>query len=75
MSISLRSLAVRICAALALILWVDRVPAAGQPSDSMPLQLEGKIPLGAVQGRIDHMAIDIARQRLFVAELGNDYYR
>jgi YVTN family beta-propeller protein len=72
MSISLRSLAVRICAALALILWVDRVRAAGQPSDSMPLQFEGKIPLGAVQGRIDHMAIDIARQRLFVAELGND---
>jgi YVTN family beta-propeller protein len=31
-----------------------------------------KIPLGDVRGRIDHMAIDLARQRLFVAELGND---
>jgi len=38
----------------------------------VPLQLEAKIPLGKVRGRIDHMAIDLARQRLFVAELGND---
>jgi hypothetical protein len=36
------------------------------------LQLETKIALGAVSGRIDHMAIDLPRQRLFVAELGND---
>src|SRR4029453_18442655 len=32
---------------------------------------ETKIPLGAVRGRIDHLAIDLARHRLFVAELGN----
>ena len=37
-----------------------------------PLQLEAKIPLGQVAGRIDHMAFDTARHRLFVAELGND---
>lgn len=37
-----------------------------------PLSIEAKIPLGAVKGRIDHMAMDAARQRLFVAELGND---
>jgi YVTN family beta-propeller protein len=36
------------------------------------LELEATIPLGEVRGRIDHMAIDVARQRLFVAELGND---
>jgi len=36
------------------------------------LQLETKIPLGDVKGRIDHMAIDLPRRRLFVAELGND---
>jgi YVTN family beta-propeller protein len=36
------------------------------------LRLDGKIPLGPVRGRIDHMAIDVARQRLLVAELGND---
>jgi DNA-binding beta-propeller fold protein YncE len=37
-----------------------------------PLQLEGKIPLGNVSGRIDHFAYDTKRQRLFVAELGNN---
>jgi YVTN family beta-propeller protein len=46
--------------------------APSQPAEIMPLQLEAKIPLGDVRGRIDHMAIDLARQRLFVAELGND---
>src|SRR3954454_22099707 len=38
----------------------------------MPLALEAKIPLGTVSGRIDHLAIDLKRQRLFVAELGNN---
>src|SRR5262249_44397654 len=37
-----------------------------------PLQLEAKIPLGDVRGRIDHLAVDLPRRRLFVAELGND---
>jgi DNA-binding beta-propeller fold protein YncE len=49
---------------------------AGQaPAESAytgPLQLETKISLGDVRGRIDHMAVDVKRQRLFVAELGND---
>jgi YVTN family beta-propeller protein len=36
------------------------------------LQLETKILLGDVSGRIDHLAIDLNRQRLFVAELGNN---
>jgi DNA-binding beta-propeller fold protein YncE len=36
------------------------------------LILEGKVPIGKVSGRIDHLAIDLGRQRLFVAELGND---
>jgi DNA-binding beta-propeller fold protein YncE len=36
------------------------------------LQLETKISLGPVRGRIDHMAVDVERQRLFVAELAND---
>ena len=34
--------------------------------------MQSKIPLGDVRGRIDHLAIDRARQRLFVAELGNN---
>lgn len=40
------------------------------PADA--LQLEAKIPLGDVAGRIDHLAVDLARGRLFVAELGNN---
>jgi DNA-binding beta-propeller fold protein YncE len=39
---------------------------------SAALTLETKIPLGDVRGRIDHLAIDVARHRLYVAELGND---
>lgn len=46
--------------------------APAQSADTGPLQLEAKIPLGDVRGRIDHMAVDLKRQRLFVAELGND---
>ena len=46
--------------------------AAAQPIETAPLQLEAKILLGSVRGRIDHMAVDLKRQRLFVAELGND---
>jgi DNA-binding beta-propeller fold protein YncE len=34
--------------------------------------LQAKIALGDVRGRIDHLAVDVNRQRLFVAELGND---
>jgi YVTN family beta-propeller protein len=41
-------------------------------AETNPLQLEAKIPLGDVAGRSDHMAYDIARNRLFVAELGNN---
>src|SRR5438046_1692756 len=37
-----------------------------------PLEIEAKIPLGKVSGRIDHFAVDLGRQRLFIAELGND---
>jgi DNA-binding beta-propeller fold protein YncE len=53
---------------LAVLTFFSRADAQG---DS-PLTLEAKIPLGAVQGRIDHFAVDAGRGRLFVAELGND---
>lgn len=46
--------------------------ASAQSTDEAPLQLETRILLGDVHGRIDHMAIDLKRKRLFVAELGND---
>ena len=35
------------------------------------LRLEREIPLPGVEGRIDHMAADVAGQRVFVAALGN----
>lgn len=37
-----------------------------------PLALERTIPLAGVNGRIDHLAIDLGRERLIVAELGNN---
>src|SRR5882762_9380202 len=33
--------------------------ASAQSLDTAPLQLEAKIPLGDVRGRIDHMAVDL----------------
>lgn len=40
-------------------------------ADGPPLVLEATIPLESTGGRIDHMAVDLRRQHLFVAELGN----
>ncbi len=56
---------------LALLLAVPLLGAAAAAAPTDPLTLEREIPLGQVQGRIDHMAVDLARERLFVAELGN----
>lgn len=39
---------------------------------SAPLQLVERIPLPGVTGRIDHMAVDLEQNRLFIAALGND---
>lgn len=36
------------------------------------LVLDAKIPLGEVAGRIDHLAFDPTRARLYIAELGNN---
>ena len=48
-------------------------PAACAPAfqGEPPLALERTIPLHGVKGRIDHMAVDIAHHKVFVAELGN----
>jgi DNA-binding beta-propeller fold protein YncE len=46
-------------------------PTTAQTSP-LSLQLEAKIPLGVVRGRIDHFAVDLARQRVFLAELGSN---
>lgn len=44
--------------------------AIAQPAPGS-LSLEREIPLPGVEGRIDHMAADVAGQRVFVAALGN----
>src|SRR5438270_2084253 len=72
MSTSPRAEAVMLARAillLGLIIWPD---AGSAQTSSPPLVLETKIPLGEISGRIDHLGIDVKRQRLFVAELGND---
>ena len=53
-------------ALLALLAAEPALPA----SDPLPLVLEATIPLEHTGGRIDHMAVDLRRGRLFVAELG-----
>jgi streptogramin lyase len=51
---------------------VSFAAAPAHAADTALLLLEQKIPLGKVSGRIDHLAIDLDRNRLFVAELGNN---
>jgi DNA-binding beta-propeller fold protein YncE len=64
------------CIAL-LLSTVVILPLVGAPSGAQSpeiplLSLEAKIGLGEVKGRIDHMALDPLRNRLFVAELENN---
>src|SRR3954452_507662 len=42
------------------------------PTDAAPLRLVQTIPMPGVEGRIDHLAVDLATHRLFVCALGND---
>jgi hypothetical protein len=46
--------------------------AAQAAEPVLPLALEATIPLPNVAGRIDHLAVDLARKRLFIAEVGNN---
>lgn len=51
------------------------VPTGGVPQISEQaayLRLERELPLPNVSGRIDHLAVDLAGRRLFVAALGNN---
>ena len=48
------------------------IAVASAASSPAPLAVAEKIALGDVRGRIDHLALDPARHRIFVAELGND---
>lgn len=61
----------RITCAAAASLTLFGCGAPSTAAGPAPLVLERTIPLAGVQGRIDHLAIDPKRKRLFVAELGN----
>ena len=43
-----------------------------QAQESSALRMVQTIPLPNVEGRIDHMAVDVKGQRLFIAALGNN---
>jgi hypothetical protein len=58
--------------ALLLTLAAISKVSLGQPGSSELLKLETTIPMADVQGRIDHLSIDVKGQRLFVAALGNN---
>src|SRR5262249_46057424 len=55
---------------LAIVLFLSAVVIRAQTPE--PLKLEKTIQLPEVQGRIDHMSLDVKGQRLFVAALGNN---
>jgi DNA-binding beta-propeller fold protein YncE len=46
--------------------------AAGTAGAQAPLELMATIEMPGVKGRIDHFAVDVKGQRLFIAALGND---
>jgi DNA-binding beta-propeller fold protein YncE len=57
-----------------VFLGVAMLPVAALPEGSHedPLRLIQTIPLPNVEGRIDHFAIDLPNERLFVCALGNN---
>jgi YVTN family beta-propeller protein len=58
--------------ALALTLSLEMLAPTQAGEVKKPLVLESTIPLANVSGRIDHLAVDLSDNRLFVAELGNN---
>ncbi len=54
------------------ILLLSLTAVRGQSGASQPIKLETTIPMADVQGRIDHLSVDVINQRLFVAALGNN---
>src|SRR5689334_6226081 len=55
---------------LVFIALAGSVVALGQKAE--PLRLDKTIELPGVQGRIDHMSVDVKGERLFVSALGNN---
>ena len=55
-----------------LALLVFSVIASAPQQANEALRATGTIPMPAVEGRIDHLAADVAGQRVFLAALGNN---
>jgi YVTN family beta-propeller protein len=60
------------CAGFLAALAFAMIQPPAHALDASPLTLEAKIALGDVSGRIDHLAFDPTRARLYIAELGNN---
>ncbi|HEY3661965.1 MAG TPA: hypothetical protein VGL24_02305 [Chthoniobacterales bacterium] len=58
--------------ALSAVLFLCGIISNAQNAGNGGLHLVQRIPLTGVEGRIDHCAIDLAGERLFVAALGNN---
>lgn len=59
-------------ASFGVVLTLGFAIAVCSEAPSSPLRLVQTIPLPRVEGRIDHFAIDLKGQRLFMAALGNN---
>ena len=55
-----------------LLIALAMIPIDAQAEESPSLRLVQTIPLPNVEGRIDHLAVDLKGQRLFIAALGNN---
>src|SRR5580704_3250200 len=62
----MKHLLIFFCAGL---LSITLIPAHGQ--DKTTLRLVQTIPMSGVSGRLDHMAVDLEKKRLFVAAVAN----
>src|SRR5215468_12611833 len=56
---------------LGLLAVASMAGARASAQEEKPLRLAQTIALPAVEGRIDHLAVDVQSQRLFLAALGN----
>lgn len=54
-----------------LVCWLAGVPGLCAQAGP-PLKLVQTIPMPGVEGRIDHLSVDVQGRRLFVSALGND---
>ena len=62
----------RQCSLIAVVCAAGTLAITPTDGQQQPLRAVGTIPLPNVSGRIDHLAFDAARNRLFVAALGNN---